>query len=142
MANAEHVPNDSAAYRVPPIIEPGHNFGSITDKISAIVLTRHTPVVWFIVAGIGFLMTLMLFGAITKLLFTGIAIWGNNQPVGWAFDIINFVWWIGIGHAGTLISAILYLFRAGFRTSIYRVSEAMTVFAVMTAKTVIASDTR
>ena len=70
---------------------------------------------------------------IGKLLLTGIGIWGNNVPVGWAFDIINFVWWIGIGHAGTLISAILLLFRQQWRTSINRFAEAMTLFAVACA---------
>ncbi|HSL24104.1 MAG TPA: NrfD/PsrC family molybdoenzyme membrane anchor subunit [Vicinamibacterales bacterium] len=136
MAEADHIHGDAAdgsTYRVHPVIQPGHSFGSITDKISAIVLTKHTPVVWFVGAGIGFLLTLTLFGAITKLLFTGIAIWGNNQPIGWAFDIINFVWWIGIGHAGTLISAILLLFRQSWRTSINRFAEAMTLFAVACA---------
>jgi len=78
-----------------------------------------------------FLMILNL--TIVKLLFTGIGIWGNNIPVGWAFDIINFVWWIGIGHAGTLISAILLLFRQQWRTSINRFAEAMTLFAVACA---------
>jgi Ni/Fe-hydrogenase subunit HybB-like protein len=137
LANADNTHRDVAvsdsAYRIAPVIQPGHSFGSITDKIAAIVLTKHTPVVWFVVAGIGFLMTVMLFGALTKLLFTGVAIWGNNQPVGWAFDIINFVWWIGIGHAGTLISAILLLFRQSWRTSINRFAEAMTLFAVACA---------
>ena len=70
---------------------------------------------------------------IGKLLLEGIGIWGNNVPVGWAFDIINFVWWIGIGHAGTLISAILLLFRQQWRTSINRFAEAMTLFAVACA---------
>ena len=70
---------------------------------------------------------------IGNLLVTGIGIWGNNIPVGWAFDIINFVWWIGIGHAGTLISAILLLFRQQWRTSINRFAEAMTLFAVACA---------
>jgi hypothetical protein len=70
---------------------------------------------------------------IGNLLLTGIGIWGNNVPVGWAFDIINFVWWIGIGHAGTLISAILLLFRQQWRTSINRFAEAMTLFAVACA---------
>ena len=70
---------------------------------------------------------------IGNLLMTGIGIWGNNIPVGWAFDIINFVWWIGIGHAGTLISAILLLFRQQWRTSINRFAEAMTLFAVACA---------
>ena len=68
--------------------------------------------------------------AIAYLLAKGIGIWGNNIPVGWAFDIINFVWWIGIGHAGTLISAILLLFKQDWRTSINRFAEAMTLFAV------------
>jgi molybdopterin-containing oxidoreductase family membrane subunit len=136
VADADHIHQEAAeraSYRVPPVIQPGHSFGSITDQISAIVLTKHTPIVWFVVAGIGFVMTLMLFVAIAKLLFTGVAIWGNNQPVGWAFDIINFVWWIGIGHAGTLISAILLLFRQSWRTSINRFAEAMTLFAVACA---------
>ena len=69
----------------------------------------------------------------TYLLLKGIGIWGNNIPVGWAFDIINFVWWIGIGHAGTLISAILLLFKQDWRTSINRFAEAMTLFAVACA---------
>ena len=76
---------------------------------------------------------MVLILTIVKLLFTGIGIWGNNIPVGWAFDIINFVWWIGIGHAGTLISAILLLFRQQWRTSINRFAEAMTLFAVACA---------
>jgi len=79
------------------------------------------------------LVVMMLLLSLTKLVFTGIGIWGNNQPVGWAFDIINFVWWIGIGHAGTLISAILLLLRQEWRTSINRFAEAMTLFAVACA---------
>jgi Ni/Fe-hydrogenase subunit HybB-like protein len=75
----------------------------------------------------------MLFYAVGVLLLRGIGIWGNNQPVAWAFDIINFVWWIGIGHAGTLISAILLLLRQDWRTSINRFAEAMTLFAVACA---------
>ncbi|MEJ7709233.1 MAG: NrfD/PsrC family molybdoenzyme membrane anchor subunit [Pyrinomonadaceae bacterium] len=75
----------------------------------------------------------MLMMTVTKLVFTGVGIWGNNVPVGWAFDIINFVWWIGIGHAGTLISAILLLMRQDWRTSINRFAEAMTLFAVACA---------
>jgi molybdopterin-containing oxidoreductase family membrane subunit len=71
--------------------------------------------------------------AITWLILTGVGIWGNNIPVGWSWDIINFVWWIGIGHAGTLISAILLLFQQQWRNSINRFAEAMTIFAVMCA---------
>jgi len=76
---------------------------------------------------------MMLLGAVGYLLFEGIGIWGNNQPVSWAFDIVNFVFWVGIGHAGTLISAILFLFRQKWRTSINRFAEAMTIFAVICA---------
>src|SRR5438094_6429520 len=83
--------------------------------------------------GICTILVLMLTFAVGMLLAKGIGIWGNNIPVAWAFDIINFVWWIGIGHAGTLISAILLLFRQQWRTSINRFAEAMTLFAVACA---------
>jgi Ni/Fe-hydrogenase subunit HybB-like protein len=116
-----------------PTIHPGHTFATITDKISTIVLTKKTPKGWFIGFAIAFLMLMMLLNAIGYLLLKGIGIWGNNNPVGWAFDIINFVWWIGIGHAGTLISAILLLLRQSWRTSINRFAEAMTLFAVACA---------
>jgi Ni/Fe-hydrogenase subunit HybB-like protein len=115
------------------VIGPGQTFGTVTDKISSIVLTKHTPRFWYIGAGIAFLGTVMLLSTITYLVLTGIGIWGNNIPVGWAFDIINFVWWIGIGHAGTLISAILLLLKQQWRTSINRFAEAMTLFAVACA---------
>jgi Ni/Fe-hydrogenase subunit HybB-like protein len=115
------------------VIGPGHTFGSVTDKISSIVLTRKTPLFWTIGFGIGFLLTLMLLFAVGVLFFRGIGIWGVNAPVGWGFAIVNFVWWIGIGHAGTLISAILLLLRQEWRTSINRFAEAMTLFAVAQA---------
>jgi Ni/Fe-hydrogenase subunit HybB-like protein len=117
----------------PPVIEPGHTFESVTDKISSIVLTRRTTIGWLAGFFVAFMLLNMLMLAIGNLLITGIGIWGNNVPVGWAFDIINFVWWIGIGHAGTLISAILLLFRQQWRTSINRFAEAMTLFAVACA---------
>jgi molybdopterin-containing oxidoreductase family membrane subunit len=117
----------------PAVIGPGQTFASVTDKISSIALTKRTPLGWFIGAGISFSITLGLFYTIGYLVVTGIGIWGNNIPVGWAFDIINFVWWIGIGHAGTLISAILFLLRQQWRTSINRFAEAMTLFAVACA---------
>ncbi|MDT4895043.1 MAG: hypothetical protein QOH25_120 [Acidobacteriota bacterium] len=116
-----------------PLVGPGHDFASVTDKISSLVLKRKTPIWWFIGFAIAFSITMMLLLTITNLVFTGIGIWGNNVPVGWAFDIINFVWWIGIGHAGTLISAILLLLRQEWRTSINRFAEAMTLFAVACA---------
>lgn len=88
---------------------------------------------WQIMFGVGFIFVNVLLLAITMLLWNGIGVWGNNQPVGWGFDIINFVWWIGIGHAGTLISAVLLLLRQRWRNSINRLAEAMTIFAVMCA---------
>jgi Ni/Fe-hydrogenase subunit HybB-like protein len=117
----------------PPVIAPGHTFSTVTDKISSIVLTRKTSVGWY--AGFGFscALTVMLFVSVAYLVVEGIGIWGNNVPVGWAFEITNFVWWIGIGHAGTLISAILLLLRQTWRTSINRFAEAMTLFAVACA---------
>ncbi len=111
----------------------GQTLTSITDKISSVVLTTKTPISWFIGFALAFGMLQVLLVAITYLLFKGIGIWGLNQPVGWGLDIINFVWWIGIGHAGTLISAILLLFRQDWRMSISRAAEAMTIFAVACA---------
>src|ERR1051325_2945712 len=116
-----------------PTIEPGHNFATITDHISTIVLRRKTPLGWLF----GFLLALggvtILTTTISVLIGKGVGIWGINHPVGWGMDIINFVWWIGIGHAGTLISAILLLLRQEWRTSINRFAEAMTLFAVSAA---------
>jgi Ni/Fe-hydrogenase subunit HybB-like protein len=113
-----------------PVIAPGYTFGSVTDKISSIVLARGTPLGWYAGFGVSFLLVLLLFIALTYLVFKGVGIWGINQPVAWAFAITNFVWWIGIGHAGTLISAILLLLKQEWRTSINRFAEAMTLFAV------------
>ena len=120
----------------PPVSElgPGQtSYTSITEKISGIVLTRNTPVAWFIFFAIGFLLLHGFMVGVPYLLFEGVGIWGLNNPVGWGWAIINFVWWIGIGHAGTLISAILLLFRQKWRTSINRAAEAMTIFAVLCA---------
>src|SRR5215510_13025887 len=103
-----------------PVIAPGHTLTSVTDQISSIVLRKRAPLGWWIAIAITGGMSLMLLTAVTKLVMTGIGIWGNNVPVGWGFDIINFVWWIGIGHAGTLISAILLLLRQTWRQSINR----------------------
>lgn len=120
---------------------PGHRaalvlgnktFHDVTEAI-ANVAERPTTNGW----RVGFALSLALLGmlgvTLTYLVSTGIGVWGNNQPVAWAFGIINFVFWVGIGHAGTLISAILFLFRQNWRTSINRFAEAMTIFAVMCA---------
>ena len=116
-----------------PVIESGHTFASVTDKISAIALTRKTPRSWYIAFGISFALTMVLLYSLAKLVLVGTGIWGINLPVAWGFAIINLVWWIGIGHAGTLISAILLLLRQNWRTSINRFAEAMTLFAVACA---------
>jgi Ni/Fe-hydrogenase subunit HybB-like protein len=118
---------------VPPVIAPGYTFGSVTDKISSIVLTRKPPVWWWFGFLVAFAIVNVLMISITYLLVKGTGIWGINIPVGWGFAIVNFVWWIGIGHAGTLISAILLLLKQTWRTSINRFAEAMTLFAVACA---------
>ena len=123
----------TAARPPSPVIAPGHSFSTVTDKISAIVLTRKTGLGWWFGFGIAFLLVNVLMISITYLIAEGTGIWGINIPVGWGFAIINFVWWIGIGHAGTLISAILLLFKQSWRTSINRFAEAMTLFAVACA---------
>jgi molybdopterin-containing oxidoreductase family membrane subunit len=117
------------------VIGPGHTFRSVTEKIARIVLTTHTPLGWvggFMLAG-GLASLLGI--CIAWLFFKGVGIWGISMPVAWGFAIINFVWWIGIGHAGTLISAILLLFKQTWRNSINRFAEAMTLFAVVCAGT-------
>jgi Ni/Fe-hydrogenase subunit HybB-like protein len=125
--------NPKPAYAQPPVIAPGHTFASVTEKIASIVLTRRHPLSWFFGFFVGLMGLAMLGLALTYLLLKGTGIWGINIPVGWGFAIINFVWWIGIGHAGTLISAILLLLKQDWRTSINRFAEAMTLFAVACA---------
>jgi Ni/Fe-hydrogenase subunit HybB-like protein len=117
----------------PAVVAPGYTYATVTEKISGIVLTRRTPLFWMIVFSTAFLLFLLLTVAITWLLYKGVGIWGINVPVAWGFAIVNFVWWVGIGHAGTLISAFLLLFRQEWRTSINRFAEAMTLFAVACA---------
>jgi len=116
-----------------PVLEPGHTLKSVTEKISDIVLGKRSRLGWLAGFTVVFCMLLMLLFAITYLFAIGVGIWGVNIPVGWGFAIINFVWWVGIGHAGTLISAILLLLHQRWRTSINRTAEAMTIFAVLCA---------
>ena len=106
---------------------------SVSETVCAIVERRRPPAAWYVAFAISTAATVMLFVCIAYLIATGIGVWGNNSPVFWAFDITNFVFWIGIGHAGTLISAILFLFRQRWRTGINRFAEAMTIFAVACA---------
>jgi len=112
---------------------PDLTLRTVTDKISSIVLKRRTPAGWYLGFAVSFSLLMLLLYSVGHLMIRGVGIWGVTVPVGWGFDIINFVWWIGIGHAGTLISAILLLLRQEWRTSINRFAEAMTLFAVSCA---------
>jgi molybdopterin-containing oxidoreductase family membrane subunit len=122
-----------SAERRNPVIAPGHTFATVTDKISAIVLTRKTPTHWLIPFAVASTLLMVFLWAVTYLFVRGVGIYGVKIPVGWGWDITNFVWWIGIGHAGTLISAILLLLHQTWRNSINRFAEAMTLFAVACA---------
>jgi Ni/Fe-hydrogenase subunit HybB-like protein len=117
------------------ILGPGHTYDSVTAKISNVTFMpwKKTPREMLIFLAISFVLLNVLMAAITWLFVRGVGVWGINIPIGWGFAIVNFVWWIGIGHAGTLISAILLLLKQDWRTSINRYSEAMTLFAVAQA---------
>ena len=115
-----------------PLVANKRSPGWISDQIAAVIEGK-TPRWWWIAFVISFLTAGMCFSMIGYLIVTGVGVWGLNQPVMWGWAIVNFVWWIGIGHAGTLISAILFLLRQKWRTSINRAAEAMTIFAVMCA---------
>lgn len=118
--------------REAPLTEGVVTPGSLDDQILG-VTDRKPPRKWFLAVAFTSLLATLGFGFIGYTIATGIGVWGNNSPVFWAFDIINFVFWVGIGHAGTLISAILFLFRMRWRNAIARFAEAMTIFAVMCA---------
>ena len=110
-----------------------NDFHSITEKVCGIPEQKKTPTAWWVLLAISSSLTLVLFAMIGYLVTTGIGVWGLQVPVGWGYAIVNFVFWVGIGHAGTLISAILFLLRQRWRTSINRFAEAMTIFAVVCA---------
>jgi molybdopterin-containing oxidoreductase family membrane subunit len=116
----------------PPMVLNNRSMSWITNLIAGIP-EQKTPLWWYITIAITGSFAAFGVFCILYLLFTGVGVWGNNIPIGWAWDITNFVFWIGIGHAGTLISAILFLCRQKWRTSINRASEAMTLFAVICA---------
>ncbi|HEX6907596.1 MAG TPA: NrfD/PsrC family molybdoenzyme membrane anchor subunit [Terriglobales bacterium] len=133
MEQKDRVEDISERHGQPPVMAPGYTFATITDKISSIVLTRPVSVGWLLGVGLASLWAFILLFAVSYLFYQGVGIWGINIPVGWGFAIVNFVWWVGIGHAGTLISAILLLLRQSWRNSINRFAEAMTLFAVACA---------
>ena len=115
------------------VLKPGYNYASVTDQISGIVLQRRHRTGWLVGFTISFILLMVFIVSVSYLFVVGVGIWGLDIPVAWGFAITNFVWWIGIGHAGTLISAILLLLRQRWRTSINRFAEAMTLFAVACA---------
>ena len=121
-----------AALNEKHLVKPGTTFKDITDTVSRVTETP-APKGWWIAFLTALTFTGVLGASIGYLFWRGVGVWGNNTPVGWAWDITNFVWWVGIGHAGTLISAVLFLFRQKWRTSINRFAEAMTIFAVICA---------
>jgi molybdopterin-containing oxidoreductase family membrane subunit len=112
---------------------PGQGLHHVSEVVCGVAESRRPPKAWYVAMGISVLLLAVLGLMVLYLFFTGIGVWNLNRPVGWAFDITNFVFWVGIGHAGTLISAILFLFRQKWRTSINRFAEAMTIFAVACA---------
>src|SRR4026209_2223156 len=120
------------SYIRPPLIHGSKTYEQITNDIARAVEAKPSQL-WWIVTTITFLVFCWGSLAITWTVWFGIGTWGLNRTIGWGWDITNFVWWIGIGHAGTLISAILYLFRQKWRTGINRAAEAMTLFAVLAA---------
>lgn len=115
-----------------PVIVGDVRPGDLDDKILTPTVTK-PPLAWFIAFGVTSTVALIGVTLIGYTISTGIGVWGNNIPAAWGFGIINFVFWVGIGHAGTLISAILLLFRARWRNAISRFAEAMTIFAVICA---------
>src|SRR5579863_5016510 len=119
----------------PPLVPGRPEYHELTEQISSIVEANvfKTPMKYWIALSITSSVLVLLLCMLAYLAVTGIGVWGNNRPIGWAWDITNFVFWIGIGHAGTLISAILFLFRQKWRTAINRFAEAMTIFAVICA---------
>ncbi|RRJ97771.1 hydrogenase [Opitutaceae bacterium TAV4] len=114
------------------LVENNHSFAWVTDKIAGIIEAK-TPTWWWVCFAIACCVASFTVAGLTYLVSTGVGVWGHANPVNWAWDIVNFVFWIGIGHAGTLISAILCLLRQKWRTSINRAAEAMTIFAVVCA---------
>jgi len=118
-----------------PLVLNHHTFSSVTEEICRVNEDPRPPMAWWVTLGISAALASLLGGLILYLVFTGVGVWGNMSPVMWGFPIVNFVFWVGIGHAGTLISAILFLFRQKWRTAINRFAEAMTIFAVICAGT-------
>ncbi len=123
---------DDPAKRAPLVLNHDR-FDTVTAEICRVNEEAKPPMAWYVTFGISLALLGLLGVMVMYLLATGVGVWGNQHPVMWGFPIVNFVFWVGIGHAGTLISAILFLFRQKWRTAINRFAEAMTIFAVMCA---------
>ncbi len=119
----------------PPLVLGHTSFDTVTAQVARVAETPRPPLAWYVTMAISLGLLSLLGAMIAYLVATGVGVWGNQNPVMWGFPIVNFVFWVGIGHAGTLISAILFLFRQKWRTSINRFAEAMTIFAVICAGT-------
>jgi molybdopterin-containing oxidoreductase family membrane subunit len=126
-------PSEIAVSRGSDVLAPGHTYETVSDKISSVVLVRKSGWAWRCGFALAALFVMILTTAVSYLFLRGVGIWGINIPIAWGFAIVNFVWWIGIGHAGTFISAMLFLMYQQWRTSINRFAEAMTLFAVACA---------
>ena len=120
-------------YQRPILVEGDRDLAAVTRRVCGVVERPKPPRVWYVAITITGALTLLLFAMVAYLIATGVGVWGNNSPAFWGWDIVNFVFWVGIAHAGTLISAILFLLRQKWRTSINRAAEAMTLFAVCCA---------
>ena len=125
-------PSEAEGVAREPLVLNNRSMAWVTDRICGLVENRQ-PLIWWVLFIPSVLLAGLLGGTLVYLVSTGVGVWGNNQPVAWGWAIVNFVFWIGIGHAGTLISAILFLTRQKWRTSVNRASEAMTLFAVVCA---------
>lgn len=133
MVEIDNTPDDPR-HRAPLVTgETALSLHAVTETVAGVAEARHPPKAWYIAMAISLTFVGILGVMVLYLFFTGVGVWNLNRPVGWAFDITNFVFWVGIGHAGTLISAILFLFRQKWRTGINRFAEAMTIFAVVCA---------
>mgnify|MGYP001628155220 CR=1 FL=1 len=125
-------PSEAEGVAREPLVLNNRSYSWITERICGIVENRQ-PLGWWFLFVPSAMLACLLVGTLVYLVSTGVGVWGNNQPVAWGWAIVNFVFWIGIGHAGTLISAILFLTRQKWRTSVNRAAEAMTLFAVVCA---------
>jgi len=131
-ADPQDGPNTEGHAKRESLVKGNLSFHDITEMVSRHT-EKKTPFAWYIAFGAASSMAGLLVIMLAYQIWNGVGVWGNNQPVAWGWPIVNFVFWVGIGHAGTLISAILFLFRQRWRTSINRAAEAMTLFAVMCA---------